>query len=236
MILNKIKKHLLLTVLMALPVVGFAASETNSNMSEEHQRLIKSTKIGFKNVKGLDGFIFENEKSTHQVVYLFSYSCPYCYMFSPYIQEWSRNLRDGVSYEKIPVSFANGWDATSTAYYISKSLKIDGDSFDNSAYSYIHEKGNKIVNKDDVVKFFSINYPDIAASKVEELYDSEDIKNIKNKFDDIIDNTDVDGTPSLLVINKKGDVKLTSPAVADGEFNSLFTVEYLIFMDKKINK
>lgn len=238
MILLKKFKKLVLSGIVALSFLStpLLAQDTKGDvMSDEHKRLIQSSKIGFKKVDGLDGFIFDDEKE-HQVIYLFSYSCPFCYAFSSYMQQWGSNLRDSVSYYKIPASFSDGWGATSIAFIISKQLGINGDVFDSNVYRYIHEDRNKISNSDDLVKFFKDKYPEIESSKIEELYSSKAVIDAKKNFDIIIDQIDLEATPSILIISKNGDAHLTSPAIADGEFNAIFTIEYLIYLDKMANK
>lgn len=230
---KKIKSYLLAAFIglsfSAIPLVSQANDV--SGISDEHQRLIKNAKVGFKKVDGVNGFLFD-EKNDHQVIYLFSYSCPYCYAFSSYMQQWAGNLRDGVSYHKMPVSFSNGWDATSIAYIISTVLKIDGNSFDSNVYKYIHEDNGVIKNKSDLVKFFKAKYPEIESSEIERLYSSKEVLSTKKRFDRLIDDVDLEATPSILVINKEGDIRMTSPAIAEGELNAIFTVEYLIYLDK----
>ena len=235
--LIKAKRNLLLgmTMVLSLGSAGAFANQSavdTQSMSEEHKRLMMNTKIGFKDVE-LNEYLFEDKVANNQVVYFFSYSCPYCYMFSPYVNEWSRNLREGVSYKKIPVSFANGWDATSIAYIMSDELKIGGEEFDNKIFAYIHEQNKKITNKDSLLEFFKEAYPNIDLKEVDRLYSSESIGSKKRDYDRMVDRINLEGTPALLVVGKNGDSKLTSPAIAQNEFNAIFTVEYLIHLNNK---
>ncbi|MCL2657084.1 MAG: thiol:disulfide interchange protein DsbA/DsbL [Betaproteobacteria bacterium] len=53
-----------------------------------------------------------------EVLEFFSYACPHCYDFEPYLESWAKTLPKDVVFRRIPVSFGReAWAALGRIYY-----------------------------------------------------------------------------------------------------------------------
>lgn len=176
-------------------------------------------------------FLFaEKPKVNFEVLYFYSNSCPHCYEFDPYVQNWKKQMRDDVSFHYIPVTFQNNWEVTAKGSLIAKDLKLN--NFNNNIYEYIHKKGYRINKMEDLRDFFSDEYS-IDTSVFNSLYNSVDINMRIEKYNKITDDFEVDGTPSLVLITKNKKTYITSPSSAQGPINAIFSLEYLMSNERK---
>lgn len=230
MIINTIKKAFLILSLTVVAGISFGDETINVQKEERIKEISKNINIGFENGKDSE-FIF-NEKSNinYQVIYFFSYGCPHCYKFRNYLKEWQINKKDDVSIHMLPVTFQNGWENLAKAYIIARDLNLN--NFDETIFNYMHKDKNKISDSSDLREFFTDTY-NIDSSIFNSLYNSLEINIEIEKLNKITDDFNVMGTPTLILITKKNHTYITSPSIADGNLNMIFTMEYLMMKDKK---
>ena len=53
-----------------------------------------------------------------RVIEFFSYGCPHCYRFEPFVQAWLKTKPEDVSVLRVPVAFHDEWKFYAQAYYV----------------------------------------------------------------------------------------------------------------------
>lgn len=208
-----------------------AVAPTVDKEKEERIRAFaQSINIDYEQKKD-SPFVFDEKNTTnYEVLYFFSYSCPHCYEFKDYKNEWLKQKQDDVAFHAIPVSFQDNWEITAKGYIIAEQLKLN--NFERTIYDRINRKGYKINKMDDLRDLMSEEYS-IDSSVFNSLYNSLDTEIKLQKFTKITDDLEVMGTPSIVVITKNNKVYLTSPSIAKGTGNTIFTTEFLMMRDRK---
>ncbi len=89
-----------------------------------------------------------------EVIEFFSYGCPGCFAFEPYLEKWvkSKNPKQ-VTFKRVPVVFHPQWEPLAKAYYIANGLgiaeKITPDLFNTLQVQHID-----LMDTDNLAKFF----------------------------------------------------------------------------------
>jgi len=81
-----------------------------------------------------------SSKGKIEVIEFFSYGCPHCSDFHPYVGQWAARLPKDVSFRRVPVSFNRPeWARLARIYY---ALEATGDlaKFDGAVFIAIHEQ------------------------------------------------------------------------------------------------
>lgn len=220
-------KVLLNAIIIILLAINYSFAEEKN---ERLENISKNINIGFENSKNSEFVFNEKENINYEILYFFSYGCQHCYSFKEYMKEWEKNKKEDINIHYIPVTFQNGWENLAKGYLISKDLNLN--NFDETIFNYIHKDKKYIKDIVDLRNFFMENY-NIDSSVFNSIYNSIEINIEIEKLNSITDNFDVMGTPSLLLITNKGHSYLTSPSIANGNLNMIFTIEYLIMKDRK---
>lgn len=79
-------------------------------------------------------------KGKIEVIEFFSYGCPHCSDFHPFVSQWAAKLPKDVSFRRVPVSFNRPeWARLARIYY---ALEATGDlaKLDAAVFSAIHEQ------------------------------------------------------------------------------------------------
>lgn len=94
------------------------------------------------------------------VLEFFNYGCPWCASIETAVEAWQKTLPTYVSFDRVPLTFEDGWKAYAKAYYFAKSQGIEG-KITPKLFIAIHGKDNKEANDlsspDALVNFFVAN-------------------------------------------------------------------------------
>lgn len=96
----------------------------------------------------------EDHGGVIEVVEVFSYMCPHCSNFQPYVNAWHESLPEGVSFRRAPVSFNPSWETFARAYYTAEVLDILDQSH-AALFQALHQERRAIRSMDDLAKFFT---------------------------------------------------------------------------------
>lgn len=220
-------KILLNSIIISLLTINYSFADEKNERLED---ISKNINIGFENSKNSEFVFYEKENINYEILYFFSYGCPHCYSFKEYMNEWQKNKKEDVNIHYIPVTFQTGWENLAKGYLIAKELNLN--NFDETIFNYIHKDRQPIKDIIELRDFFIENY-NIDSSVFNSIYNSIEMNIEIEKLNSITDNFDIMGTPSLLLITKKGHSYLTSPSIANGNLNMIFTIEYLMMKDRK---
>lgn len=204
--------YIFILILMNIGV-SFAEGESSSNINIKYIELEKSKFYGK-----------ENAKTDVQVLYFFSYGCPYCYDFENYTQHLIRNKDENVSFKHIPISVIPSWNEYTKAFHIAKSLKID---IRTDIFKKVHLENEKILSKEQLSNYFFDKF-NISYEEFNKRYESSFINYKIKKEDKLADLYELTGTPSIVVIYKDGRTFKTSPSISGGIRDTMASTIYLI--------
>ena len=105
-----------------------------------------------------------------EVIEFFSYGCPHCAEFEPFLMEWVKAQPADVAFRRIPVMFQPRWVELAKVFYTLEAMGEDG-KLSPEVFSAIHSKGVALW---EPAKFY-----DWAATKGLDRKKVEDIYNVQ---------------------------------------------------------
>ncbi|MCU7799874.1 MAG: thiol:disulfide interchange protein DsbA/DsbL [gamma proteobacterium symbiont of Lucinoma myriamae] len=91
-----------------------------------------------------------------EVIEFFSYGCPHCYRFEPYIDKWKETKSDNVEFINVPAIFNKNWEALATLYYAAEVLGVE-DKMHIAIFEAMHGDGKKVRSFEDLKLVFEKN-------------------------------------------------------------------------------
>ena len=91
-----------------------------------------------------------------EVIEFFSYGCPHCYRFEPYIEKWKESKSDNVEFISVPAVFSKNWEDMARLYYASEVLGVQ-DKMHPAIFEAMHGEGKKARSIDDLKVVFAAN-------------------------------------------------------------------------------
>lgn len=88
-----------------------------------------------------------------EVVEFFSYGCPHCNDFNPFVKSWEAKMAADVTFRKVPVAFGRpAWERLSAIYY---ALEITGDlaRLDQAVFTAVHGERFNFSSNDKIVEW-----------------------------------------------------------------------------------
>lgn len=134
-----------------------------------------------------------------EVVEVFFYACPHCYLLDPKIRTWLKDKPDDVVFRRIPAIIGPTWADQARAYYIADALGML-DSFHGAFFDDIHKNGNQYYNRYSITKFLVQQGADEA--EVSRLYESKDIDDKVSQARVTAVNYGLRGVPAIVVNGK----------------------------------
>ncbi len=94
---------------------------------------------------------------TVEVIEFFSYGCPHCYHFEPYLHSWEKTKADYIKVIQVPAIFNKNWESLATLYYASEVLGVK-DKMHPVIFEAMHgNSGKKARSFDDIKALFVAN-------------------------------------------------------------------------------
>lgn len=88
--------------------------------------------------------VFDTENSKQVVVYeFFSYRCPHCASFQPYMHNLTKYLPDYVRIIQVPLGFNPSWKVFAQAYYTAQSMGVLKQSH-QAIFDALHKQHKKL--------------------------------------------------------------------------------------------
>jgi thiol:disulfide interchange protein DsbA len=91
-----------------------------------------------------------------EVVEVFSYLCPHCNTFQPYVNNWHSKLPDNVSFYRVPVIFQASWQPYAVSYYTAETMGIL-DKAHGAMFAAIHRERKQFRTMEQIADFYA-NY------------------------------------------------------------------------------
>jgi len=178
---------------------------------------------------------------TVEVVEFFSYGCPHCYRFEPYVNSWMAKKSDNIKFVHVPAVFSkldeNGqrvasnknWEFLAQLYYASEVLGIE-EKMHPAIFEAMHGSGKKIRSFDDLKALFSQH--GVSAEKLEQALNSFTVVAKTRRAMSMTDAYGINSVPNVVVQGKY----MTNGTLAESHANVFKVVDYLAVEIEKEKK
>lgn len=159
-----------------------------------------------------------------EVLEFFSYSCPHCYRFEPYVNQWKKTKPDNVVFTRIPAIFRPDWEVQARAYYALTVMdKID--SLHSKIFDAIHKEKNRLNTTEAFADFVEKNGVDRQQFLKE--YASFTVDSMVRKVKKKQKEYQIQGVPSVAVNGKY----LTSGSMTGTYDNLIGVINHLVTVE-----
>lgn len=130
----------------------------------------------------------------------FSFYCPHCFNFEPFIQQLKTQLPKDATFQKNHVSFMGGalGNSMSKAYATMVSLNVENKMLP-AMFERIHVQNNAPKNNADIRQLFIDNGVD--AKQFDATFDSFAVDSMVRRFDKQFTDSGLQGVPAIIVNN-----------------------------------
>ncbi len=156
-----------------------------------------------------------------EVIEFFSYACPHCYRFEPYIEQWLKTKPDNVEFIHVPAVFSKNWEALATLYYAAEALGVQ-EKMHPLIFEAMHGKGKKIRSFEDLKALFVAN--GVSAEKLEQAINSFTVAAKTRRAKTMTQNYGIKSVPNIVVQGKYR----TNSTRAHGHDKVFKVVDFLI--------
>lgn len=147
-----------------------------------------------------------------EVLEFFSYGCPHCNEFSPFVARWEAKLAKDVEFKRVPVSFSRAqWFNLGKLYY---ALEASGylTKLDGAVFNAIHEQHQNIYDDKSIIEWAG-KQPGVDGKKFADNYNSFSTAARMKRAEQLTAAYKIDGVPKIIVQGKY--------AVAGNDFNTV---------------
>jgi len=133
------------------------------------------------------------------VVEFFSYACPACANFEPYLQQWVKRKPADVEYQAVPMAFRDTWVPLAKMFF---TLKIMGlqDKYHTRIFDAIHKEGVQLDTDKQVFDWIGKQGVDVA--KFKSIYNSPGVDSKVGAATHLGKQYGINGTPAIGVNGK----------------------------------
>jgi thiol:disulfide interchange protein DsbA len=104
-----------------------------------------------------------------EVVEFFSYACPHCADFEPYLQSWEQRKPKDVAFKMVPMVFRDSWKPLAKLYYTLEALGVL-DKHHQAVFDAIHKQNQSLFTDQAVIDWAAKQGMD--KTKFEQVYNS----------------------------------------------------------------
>jgi len=134
-----------------------------------------------------------------EIVEVFSYACPHCFDFLPYMEQYSKVKPDFVEVRHMPAIFRDSWVPLARAYYTAELLGV-ADRLHRPIFEAIHVHKVPLNDRDTLMKFFAEH--GVSNEDFNKTYDSFAVESLLRKSQVMQQRYGVRGTPTVIVNGK----------------------------------
>ena len=164
-----------------------------------------------------------------EVIEFFSYACPHCYQFEPYVEKWKENKPANVEFIHVPAVFNQNWEALAGLYYAAEVLGVQ-EKMHPVIFDAMHGEGKKIRSFDDLKAVFIAN--GVSGEKLEQALNSFTVAAKTRRAKTMTQAYGIKSVPNIVVQGKFR----TNAKLASGNKNVFKVVDYLSEKIEKDNK
>jgi protein dithiol oxidoreductase (disulfide-forming) len=104
-----------------------------------------------------------------EVIEFFSYACPHCADFEPFLQDWLKRKPKDVEYRMVPMVFREQWKAPAKLFYTLEAMGVL-DQYHGKVYEAIHKQNQQLFTDPAVIDWAAKQGLD--KTKFEQIYNS----------------------------------------------------------------
>lgn len=134
-----------------------------------------------------------------EVIEVFSYACPGCYMFEPTISKWVESAPDHVEFIRMPAMFNPSWGPLGKAYYIAEKLGVQ-DQMHHLIFEALHKERKQVFTDDEIRAFFIENGVD--EKEFDRAARSMEVRTQVRRAENMVKKYKVASTPSIVINGK----------------------------------
>jgi thiol:disulfide interchange protein DsbA len=161
------------------------------------------------------------DPATIEVVELFWYGCPHCFVLAPMVTEWLKTKPKDVTFRLVPAIFSPQWAISARALYAAQALGAE-DKLHMAMFNAIHADHRKLSNEDELVEF--AGEVGIDKGEFRKAFESPTVDARVKKAALLTREYGLDGVPAVIV---NGKYRVTA-ALAGGQEKILQVVDFLI--------
>lgn len=135
-----------------------------------------------------------------EVMYFFSFGCPYCRAFDPELQPWLKRLPADVDFKRVPVDFGREqWASLGRVWYTLEALGAE-ETLTAEVFKAVHDQ--KVPLHQDKAFFDWAASKGLDRKKVEDTYGSFGVNSQLNRARQLAKNYNVQSVPIVFVDGK----------------------------------
>ncbi|MCU7938370.1 MAG: thiol:disulfide interchange protein DsbA/DsbL [gamma proteobacterium symbiont of Bathyaustriella thionipta] len=200
----------IVTLLMVLGLSGLAWADYDEGVEYEVLKKIQPAPT--------DGKV--------EVIEFFSYGCPHCYRFEPYIDKWKETKSENIEFIHVPAIFNKNWESLATLYYTAEVLGVQ-DKMHNVIFEAMHGEGKKLRSFEDLKALFEKN--GVSNEALEKAMNSFTVAAKTRRAKTMTEAYGIKSVPNIVVQGKYR----TNGTLAESHANVFKVVDYL---SEKIEK
>ncbi|MCK5662634.1 MAG: thiol:disulfide interchange protein DsbA/DsbL [Thiotrichaceae bacterium] len=155
-----------------------------------------------------------------EVIEFFSYGCPHCYHFEPYIEKWKETKSDNIEFYHVPAIFNKNWEALATLYYAAEVLGVE-DKMHEAIFEAMHGEGKKVRSFEDLKALFEKN--GVSAEELDRALNSFTVAAKTRRAKTMTTSYGITSVPNIVVQGKYR----TNGTLAQGHANVFKVVDFL---------
>jgi len=133
------------------------------------------------------------------VVEFFSYACPACANFEPYLQQWLKRKPADVEYQAVPMAFRDTWVPLAKLFYTLKVMGLQ-EKYHNRIFDAIHKQ--RVALESDAQVFEWIGKQGVDVAKFKSIYNSPGVDSKVGSATHLGKQYGINGTPAIGVNGK----------------------------------
>ncbi len=167
-----------------------------------------------------------DSKAKVEVVEFFWYGCPHCYALDPIIEDWKKNLPEGVAFRHVPAAVNPSWQPHSYFYYAAELLGVI-DKLHEPLFNAIHRDRRRIYDKEALIAFAVEN--GVNEEKMRKAWRSFAVNTKVQRANKLAKRFRINGVPNIGVNGKY----LTNGQLAGSNQKMMRVVDHLIEAELK---
>ncbi|MFA7096531.1 MAG: thiol:disulfide interchange protein DsbA/DsbL [Gammaproteobacteria bacterium] len=156
-----------------------------------------------------------------EVVELFWYGCPHCFVFEPHLNAWLERKPANVEFIRIPATLNPGWAIHARAYYTAEVLGVL-DKIHEPLFHAMHVQKRRLNNEAELAAFFAAQ--GVSEEDFRKTFNSFAVETKLRRAAGLVQRYGVSGVPAVVINGKYR----TDGSLAGSYENLLQVMDYLI--------
>ncbi|MCG8672656.1 MAG: thiol:disulfide interchange protein DsbA/DsbL [Pseudomonadales bacterium] len=129
----------------------------------------------------------------------FWFGCPHCFALEASLDEWKKNIPEGVDFIATPAPLNKSWTPHAHAFYVAKALGKSSE-INAALFDAIHVDKKRVASQDELAKFFSQH--GVGEEDFNKLYNSFSVRVAVRKAEALAKAYRLTGVPAIIVNGK----------------------------------